>query len=119
MHELDLLTQRMRCEVEASGGKIHDVFYCIHQTTDGCLCKKPQTLMFKKAIGKNEVNLKKTYFVGDSREDMEAAHNLGCKGILVLSGRVKKREISKLPVKPFLIQKNLLEAAQWIVSQKS
>lgn len=115
---LQSMTDRMLRAIEKRGGKIDGVYYCMHQTDDSCACKKPKPKLFKKAIGKRKVNLKKTFFVGDSLVDIEAAKNVGCKSLLVLSGRIRKSEVKSLPMKPDAVKKDLWSAARWIVQKK-
>ena len=45
---LDLLTQKMLRQIRDAGGRIRRVFYCVHQTSDDCRCKKPKTLLLEK-----------------------------------------------------------------------
>lgn len=106
------ITKRMLKEIEDYGGKIKDVYYCMHKQQDNCSCRKPKTGLIQKAIKAKRVNLKDTYFIGDSLRDIETGKNAGCKTILVLSGETKEKDIENLPFKPDLITKNLLEATE-------
>ncbi len=115
---LESMTERMLQAIEKKGGKIDGVYYCTHQTDDSCGCKKPKPKLFKKAIGGKKVNLKKTFFIGDSLVDIEAARNVGCKSLLVLSGRIKKREVKRLIISPNVVKKDLWSAARWITQKK-
>ncbi|MGH7198652.1 MAG: D-glycero-alpha-D-manno-heptose-1,7-bisphosphate 7-phosphatase [Candidatus Omnitrophota bacterium] len=114
---LDRLTQRMKRIVEKKGGRLR-VFYCTHQQSDDCACKKPKTKLFKKAIRGRKIDLRAAYFIGDSEEDVMAGKGLGCKTVLVLSGRNKRRDVGKFSVKPDFIKKDLWEAARWIIRKK-
>ncbi len=116
--ELLKITAFMRSRVREAGGKINGVFYCPHEEKDRCACKKPKTALFRKAIGTKRVDLKETFFIGDSIEDVLAAKNLGCQSILVLSGRTKRRDLKKWPLRPDIVKKNLWEASQWITRKK-
>ncbi|OIO38573.1 MAG: hypothetical protein AUJ71_02835 [Candidatus Omnitrophica bacterium CG1_02_49_16] len=113
------LTARMLTKVKKAGGRIQGVFYCPHQTSDQCFCKKPNTLLFKKALRGRKLDLSKVFFIGDSREDVEAAKRLGCRSLLVLSGRTRRRDLKKFEPKPDVVKKDLLEAARWIVQKRS
>ena len=115
---LRALTRRMLTEAKKTGGTIQGVFYCPHQTSDRCLCKKPSTLLFKKALRRRRFDLSKVFFIGDSREDVEAAKNLGCRSLLVLSGRTKKKDLGNFRPKPDVVKRDLLEAARWITQKK-
>ena len=117
--ELRAITRRMLSAVEKSGGKIHRVHYCLHQTKDRCGCKKPKLGLIREAVKGRRRLLKGSFFVGDSWEDMEAARRAGCRAVLVLSGRAKRKNLREFKVGPELVKKNLLEAARWILKQKS
>jgi len=115
---LNGLTQKMLKEIETGGGKIAGVFYCVHQSSDNCDCKKPKTKLFHDALRSRAVDWKSVYFIGDSVEDMQAGRNLGCQKILVLSGRNGESDVKDFPVKPDDVKKDLWEAAQWILQKK-
>lgn len=112
------MTSRMTAEITKNGGRLSGVFYCLHQKSDNCECKKPKTRLFLDATKGREIDFKQIYFIGDSREDMEAGHALGCKKLLVLSGRTQEADIADLPIKPDAVKKNLLEAVTWILDKK-
>ena len=117
--ELNRLTRQMSRRIEKFGGKLHRVHYCVHQTSDHCRCKKPKTWLLKKALRGLKVEPKDIFFIGDSQEDVQAGHDFGCRTVLVLSGRSRKKDVAAFPVKPDFIKKNLLEASQWILKKRS
>ena len=117
--QLKKFTERMLGWIKKKGGKIRRVFYCPHQSSDGCLCKKPETLMMEKAVKGRKISRRGAFFIGDSAEDVEAAKRFGCRSILVLSGGNKKRDIRFLPVKPDFVKNNLWDAAKWLTQKKS
>ena len=117
--DLDLMTRQMLHKIRAKGGKIHKVYYCIHQTSDQCECKKPKTALYKKALKGSRVDLNKVFVIGDSVEDISAGHALGCQTILVLTGRNQRKDVKFFPLKPHFVKKNLLEAAQWLLKKRS
>ena len=70
------LKQR-NCEVE-------EIYYCPHHPDAGnCLCRKPQPLLFEKAMARFNINPEISYMIGDSPRDIDAAAKAGIKGILV------------------------------------
>ena len=117
--ELKTLTEKMSQKIKRFGGKIHRVHYCLHQESDNCRCKKPKTFLLKKAHKGSKQPRKEIYFIGDSREDVQAGARFGCRTVLLLSGRSKKKDIRDFPVKPEFVKKNLLEAARWLTRKKS
>ena len=116
---LDRMTRLMLQKIRYSGGQIRKVYYCVHQASDRCDCKKPKTLLLKKALKRRRLQRSKLFFIGDSEEDLRTAKNFGCRSILVLSGRLKKRDLPKLPIKPDEVKKDLREAAEWLLGLKS
>ncbi len=116
---LTAITDYMLDKIQKSGGKIHRVYYCMHQTSDKCGCKKPKLGLVMKAVrGRKEI-LKNSFFVGDSREDIETAKKAGCLSVLVLSGRSQRKDVEDFEIKPDEIKKNILDAARWILKRKS
>lgn len=61
-----------------------DIFYCPHHNdVEKCICRKPNSLLLEKAIAKYNIDISKSYFIGDSDRDIEAAQKVGVKGIKV------------------------------------
>ena len=116
---LDTMTGRMLEEIQRAGGNISAVYYCPHQTSDACDCRKPQTALFKKALAGRQIKMDTVYFLGDSEEDMAAGKSLGCHTILVLSGRSGKEDVAQLNTQPEVVKNDLLEAARWILKKIS
>lgn len=88
-----------------TGGLIDDIFFCPHHPiTTESLLRKPDSLMLEKAIAKWEVDADKSYMIGDSFRDIQAAKKVGVKGILVGD---KESEDTTAPK-----AKNLLDAVK-------
>lgn len=61
-----------------------DIYYCPHHSVlEKCICRKPNSLLLEKAIAKYSIDTTKSYFIGDSDRDIDAAHKVGVKGIKV------------------------------------
>lgn len=74
--------------------------------------RKPGPNMLLQAAEDFGLNLKDTYMVGDSKSDIKAAINAGCKGgVLVKTANVNVESPEAIHVAP-----NLLEAAKYIVA---
>jgi len=68
--------------MENNGAHIDDIFYCPHYD-DNCSCRKPNPGMILEAAKKYNIDLSKSWVVGDSERDIEAGRRAGCKTILV------------------------------------
>ncbi|MBP7216076.1 MAG: HAD family hydrolase [Candidatus Omnitrophica bacterium] len=115
---LDTITKNMLVEIERSGGRINAVYYCTHRKEEGCSCRKPKPGLLKIAQRDFGIDLKKSFFVGDSLMDIQAALACGCTSILVLSGREKLANKRAWEPKPHIVAKDLYEAAQIILGKQ-
>lgn len=112
------ITKYMLKTIEKNGAKIKKVLYCTHLQEDNCACRKPKDGLLKKAVRGKRLDLKNSYFIGDSLMDIKAGKSFGCKTVLVLSGREKLKNSSTWDVYPDFIAKNLLNAACNIIAEK-
>lgn len=87
----DILT-RMKTEVEREGGRIDGLYYCPHASTDGCDCRKPKPGLLLRAAQDHEVDLRRSFLVGDKISDVQAALSVGASPIFVLTGEGQKHQ---------------------------
>jgi histidinol-phosphate phosphatase family protein len=80
MTDADLATihRLMTDEVAAAGGKIEAIYYCPHDWDAGCECRKPKPGMLFQAQRDWNLDLSRTFFVGDDERDAAAADSAGC-----------------------------------------
>lgn len=96
----------------ASSLPIDDVFVCYHDDADGCACRKPLPGLLYEAERKHNIDLARSFVVGDRWRDIDAGHAAGCKTILIDYGyRERKPERP-----PEAVVKSLREAADWILA---
>lgn len=70
-------TFKLLAILEKEDIQIMDIFYCPHKRISNCDCCKPKTGMIKRAIKKYQnIDLKKSIFIGDSIADRELAKNM-------------------------------------------
>ena len=63
-----------------------EIYYCPHHPiTSNCICRKPGSLMVEKAIAKYNVDVTKSFFIGDKERDITCANDAGVKGYLIES----------------------------------
>jgi D-glycero-D-manno-heptose 1,7-bisphosphate phosphatase len=117
--EVEELNARMVSALAEGGARIDVVLYCPHAPEDGCACRKPQPGLLIEAGRRLGVAPADTCVIGDWVDDITAARAAGCAvPILVLTGRGRRA----LPLAraaglgPFLVARDLLTAAQAIVS---
>jgi len=77
-------------KLKSEGINISALYSCPHHRNDNCKCHKPKTMFAELASKDFEIDLKKSYMIGDHPADVEFALNIGAKGIYVLTGHGKK-----------------------------
>lgn len=80
MSEADLVAihERMKAEARQAGGEIAAVYYCPHNWSQGCTCRKPRPGMLFRAQRDFGLDLSRTLFIGDDERDGRAAAAAGC-----------------------------------------
>ena len=100
-----------------SGGQIDAIFFCPHGPDDGCHCRKPETGMLEQIKSEFGLELKGSYFVGDSEKDIDAALTCDCQPILVRTGngRLTEQNLDSDKKQKVLITDTLNSAAEIIL----
>ena len=62
---------------------LDEINTCFHDNKDNCSCRKPQPGMILNAAKKRNIDLSKSYIIGDRKSDNEAGKLAGCKTIFV------------------------------------
>jgi D-glycero-D-manno-heptose 1,7-bisphosphate phosphatase len=110
---------RMAAAIRRAGGRVDDVLYCPHAPEEHCNCRKPQPGLFHQAAERHNIDLSRSYMIGDAACDVEAACAAGCKPVLVRSGRWVE-QAARLRTHLLDIQHvaaGLAEGADWVVDQ--
>jgi D-glycero-D-manno-heptose 1,7-bisphosphate phosphatase len=62
---------------------IDDIKVCYHTNDDVCDCRKPMPGMLLDAAKTWDIDLKKSFMIGDRYTDVSAGHQAGCKTVLI------------------------------------
>jgi D-glycero-D-manno-heptose 1,7-bisphosphate phosphatase len=112
----ELMTQQL-----ASGGaKLDAIYYCPHTGSDGCDCRKPKAGLLERAAREHALDLTQSFVVGDRYGDIELAHHVGARGVLVRSGYGAGEILwhsANWSVAPDFVADDLAAAADWILRQ--
>jgi D-glycero-D-manno-heptose 1,7-bisphosphate phosphatase len=75
-------------QLALQGAQLDAVYYCPHHPEQGrCLCRKPGSLLFERAIARFAIDADRSLMVGDRQRDIDAAHAAGVRGVLVEADR--------------------------------
>jgi len=122
---LKKVNEKMKKEISKEGGRLDAIYCCPHhfdisqvkvkKYLKNCNCRKPKPGLILKAAKNLEIDLSKSYIIGDGLIDIQAGQKAGCKTIFL--GKLKSywcEAMQKREIKPDFIAKNLLEAVKII-----
>ena len=89
--------------------KLDDIFVCYHDDADNCKCRKPKPGLLLEACKKWNIDLKRSYMIGDRWKDIEAGKSAGCKTIFIDCNYKETK-----PRNPDFISDSLLNSAHII-----
>ncbi len=118
---VNTLHQWMTAEIEKHGGSLNGIYVCPHHPDEGCACRKPRPGMLLKAAKEHGVSLRNSCVIGDKLIDIETAHSVGARGVLVMTGygteEMKLLTDQDPDDRPDHIASNLNEAVSWIINE--
>lgn len=77
MDALEDIHRRMSADAAASGGRIDRIYVCPHNWDEGCECRKPRPGMLFAAQRDLDLDLSRTFLIGDDERDEAAAKAAG------------------------------------------
>ena len=113
---LEEIHNKMRKILLKNNVRLDGIFYCPHHPdfTGKCSCRKPNPGMLINAKTRYNIDLEKSYIVGDTLADIQTGIAIHCKTVLVLTGYGAKELNSIKKIKPDMIFENLYEFAKKI-----
>ena len=88
---------------------LDDFFLCAHYDSAHCDCRKPQPGLLVEASRKHNIDLSRSFMIGDRWRDVEAGANAGCATIWIDCGYREKLS----SVEPSATVNSLRAAADW------
>lgn len=109
--DLQQINDHMQGQLNESGVGLEGVYCCIHGPDDDCDCRKPKPGLLVAAAAQHDIDLSKSYMVGDSARDIAAGQAAGCRTVLVTTG---PGPYDNIEPEPDFVTDSLLSAAAWI-----
>jgi len=121
-NDVKVIHNKMEALLGEQGAYLTGIYFCPHHPDGGfpgenkkykvnCSCRKPKPGMLLDAAKEFNIDLKKSWMVGDSDRDIKAGKAAGCRTIAVRTGR--STHTSKLS--PDYWFENLTEAVSFII----
>ena len=125
------INEQIQSALLAQGALIDRFYFCPHHPTEGigpyrliCDCRKPEPGLLLQAAVDLNIDLARSYVIGDRLRDVETAHRVCAKGVLVMtgygqdlmqkSGPDRANELNQ----PDYIAQDILEAVHWILKDR-
>lgn len=124
LEELKVIHNKMETQLGKEKAKIDALYYCPHHPDKGypeerpeykieCYCRKPKPGLILDATFDFNVDLNKSFMIGDNERDIEAGINAGCTTVGVMTGY----GVRKSSIRPHFFFANLLEAVNFIIDE--
>jgi len=107
---------------------LNQIYFCPHHPDKGfegevealkidCDCRKPGIAMILQARKDHNVDLTRSFLIGDTTTDIKTAHNAGLRSILVKTGYAGLD--FRYDVQPEYVAEDLEDAVNWILLQNT
>ncbi|MDH5655462.1 MAG: HAD family hydrolase [Spirochaetia bacterium] len=114
--QLDAVHKRLLEELEKHSIHIEKIYYCPHVDEDHCTCRKPKSGLLDQALSEYEIDIEKSFLIGDRIRDIIPGEKVRMKGILVFN---KIAPSDKIPSNLIFMAENLIDAAGFILKSDS
>jgi histidinol-phosphate phosphatase family protein len=115
LKDVDAVNARMEELLAEAGVKLAGIYYCPHVNEDKCECRKPKPGLLLKGAREVGIDLARSWAVGDSARDMEAAQAAGCKTVFVYGNAYPGQREKAEQLHPVASVETLSEAADVIL----
>ncbi|HEY7567679.1 MAG TPA: HAD family hydrolase [Gemmatimonadaceae bacterium] len=109
--------QRLREVFAARGARIDAMYHCPHHPdfTGPCECRKPGTLLFRRAAADFGIDFRRSAYIGDRLRDVQQAQTLGGVGIMVPVPSTPADELERAK-REFVVADTLMEAVRAVLA---
>ncbi len=112
--------ERMRAAIQERGGRIDGVYVCPHHPDQGCSCRKPAPGLLYQAQAAFQIDLSRSWLLGDSASDLLAAQRVGCRPFLALTGRgQEQRPVAQACVPEFTVVPDLAAFVDRLLAEQA
>jgi len=127
--KLNQIHKKMDTNLGKNGAYIDDLYYCPHHPQKGfigevkelkinCECRKPKSGMLKMAAEDYNIDLKKSWIIGDRYADIKAGNKEGCQTILLKTGHAGNDKNNYKNLEADFIFNTLNDAVDCILNNK-
>ena len=118
LKDLEAIHARLEGLLEQEEVALDAIYFCPHHPDDGCRCRKPNVGMVERARSELQLDLRRSYLIGDHARDIQLAKLVGAKGILLTTDLVDAQALDALQAAeamPDAVATSMAEAVDWIL----
>jgi D-glycero-D-manno-heptose 1,7-bisphosphate phosphatase len=125
--DLENIHKNMSAAFTKKNARLEAFYYCPHYELSStpryrkrCSCRKPNPGLALQAGKDFNINLRRSYTVGDKVEDVLFGRNIRATPILVMtgSGRESLAKLKDLEAEPALVAEDIRQAVEWILERE-
>lgn len=123
--DLAAIHRFIAAEFAARAVRIDAFYYCPHYEFSDlpgyrglCACRKPEPEMGRRAAADLDLDLERSYMIGDKVEDIRFGLAIGAKPVLVRTGygAESERRLPELGITPAAVADDLRTAVDWVLT---
>jgi len=126
--ELHRIHNKMEDLLGREGAYLDDLYFCPHHPDKGfvgeipqlkivCACRKPKIGLLLKAQERYNIDFSQSWFIGDTKQDVQTGLNAGCRTVLLTCGDPRPNKLYA-KAEPTFTSNSLKEAIVKILSWK-
>ena len=110
---------RMDALLRADGARVDASYVCPHHPdfTGACECRKPGTLLFRRAAEEHSLEPRLSWFIGDKMRDVSPARAFGGHGVLIPTDTTPEQDIADAR-REFSVANSLDDAVTRIIESR-
>ena len=119
LKDLEAIHARLQGLLEQEDAALDAIYFCPHHPDNGCRCRKPNVGMVERAVSELQLDLRRSYLIGDHARDIQLAKRVGAKAILLTASLVDTEVLERLKVEhamPDAMAKSMTEAVDWLLA---
>jgi histidinol-phosphate phosphatase family protein len=93
--------------------QIEAFYWCPHARDAGCGCRKPAAGLLERAAREHDLDLARSWMIGDILDDVEAGRRAGCRTVLLDNGHETEWEVTPERV-PHYVAHDFDEIRRWV-----
>lgn len=109
-HKVEKLNKIIDDYLRSFNIELSFIFYCPHHPNDYCKCRKPNISLGAQAIQEFNIDLGRTFMIGDQESDLQFGLALGIR-VIQIKGKTSKSPLANH------YSDTLMDAANWIMNQ--